>query len=182
MEHPGEGQGALRHTLMRTAMAMLKADVPDISLRAVARAAGVSAMAPYRHFPDKAGLMGALASEGFAILTVDLLAVDAGGNPRERLMRQGLAYIRFARTHQALFRLMFADRRMVRREDECESQAYQVLTDSVAKILDEGIERATLASWAVVHGLAMLALDGQLEDTDEADMQEVLQLFAFSLR
>ena len=57
---------------------------------------------------------------------------------------------------------MFADRRMVDLGDEWEAQAYQVLTDSVAAILDSGVEQATLASWAIVHGLAMLALDGRL--------------------
>lgn len=181
MEQPEEGQGALRRTLVRTAMAMLEADTSDLSLRAVARAAGVSAMAPYRHFPNKAGLLGAVGSEGFAILTSDLLAAEAGANPRERLVNQGIAYICFARAHPALFRLMFADRRMVNLGAECEAKAYQVLTDSVAAILDTGVEQATLASWAIVHGLAMLALDGRLEDTTESDMRNVVEPFAFSL-
>lgn len=181
MEQPEEEQGTLRGTLVRTAMAMLEADTPDFSLRAVARTAGVSAMAPYRHFPNKAGLLGAVASEGFAILTRDLLAAEMGGNPRERLINQGIAYICFARARPALFRLMFADRRMVNLGEECEAQAYQVLTATVAAILGGGVEQATLASWAIVHGLAMLALDGRLEDTTEASMRNVLEPFAFSL-
>ena len=181
MELPEEGQGALRRTLVRTAMAMLEADTHDLSLRAVARAAGVSATAPYRHFPNKAGLLGAVASDGFAILTSDLLAAASDGDPREHLVHQGLAYIRFARTRPALFRLMFADRRTVERGEGCEAQAYGVLTESVAAIVDTNVEQATLASWAIVHGLAMLALDGRLEDTAETGLQDVLKLFAFSL-
>ena len=181
MEQPEEGQGALRRTLVRTAMAMLEADTPDLSLRAVARAAGVSAMAPYRHFPNKAGLLGAVASEGFAILTDDLLTAEAGASPRDRLVHQGLAYIHFARTRTALFRLMFADRRTVDLGEECEARAYRVLTETVEAIVDTGVEQATLASWAIVHGLAMLALDGRLDDAAESNMSNVLQLFALSL-
>jgi AcrR family transcriptional regulator len=138
-------------------------------------------MAPYRHFPNKAGLLGALASEGFAILTGDLLAAKAGAGPRDRLVYQGLAYIHFARTRPALFRLMFADRRMVKLGKECEAQAYRVLTETVESIVDTDTEQATLASWAIVHGLAMLALDERLDDAAESSMSQVLQLFAFSL-
>ncbi|WP_176594361.1 TetR/AcrR family transcriptional regulator [Sphingobium sp. EM0848] len=181
MEQSEEGQGALRRTLVRTAMAMLEANMPDLSLRAVARAAGVSAMAPYRHFPNKAGLQGAVASEGFAILTADLLAAGAGAGPRDHLVFQGLAYIRFAQTRPALFRLMFADRRTVELGEECEAQAYRVLIESVEAIVDTGVEQATLASWAIVHGLAMLALDGRLDEAAESNMANVLQLFALSL-
>ncbi|HKT76571.1 MAG TPA: TetR/AcrR family transcriptional regulator [Sphingobium sp.] len=181
MERSGEEEGDLRHRLVRTAMAMLEADTPDLSLRAVARAAGVSAMAPYRHFPNKAALLGALASEGFAILTADLLAAETVAGPQDRLVQQGLAYIRFAQARPALFRLMFADRRMVQLSTECEAQAYKVLTESVQAIVDTDAEQATLASWAIVHGLAMLALDQRLEDAAGANMSKILQFFVFSM-
>jgi AcrR family transcriptional regulator len=60
-----DAQAGLRETLIVEALRMLEAGSEEPTLRAVARAAGVSAMAPYRHFPDKAGLMAAVANRGF---------------------------------------------------------------------------------------------------------------------
>lgn len=56
-----------------------------------------------------------------------------------------------------------------------------MLTESVEAIVDMVVEQATLASWAIVHGLAMLALDGRLDEDAESNMSKVLQLFAVSL-
>ena len=127
----------LRDTLIDQALAMLDAGEHDLSLRAVARSAGVSAMAPYRHFPDKAALLRAAADRGFAALDEALRAADARGSRQsgaDALVEQGLAYVGFAIDRPALFRLMFTSVT----DPECVPQppvdgtAYAVLAARVA--------------------------------------------------
>jgi AcrR family transcriptional regulator len=151
----------LRDRLVDCALALLEQGESDLSLRAVARAAGVSAMAPYRHFEDKAALMGAVALKGFAMLEADAARAD-DDDPVEALTAQGLAYVGFARAHPALFRLMFADGAGLDlpRED-CEG-AYVLMARRVAELTPHEVEAGTLACWGVVHGLATLALDGRI--------------------
>src|SRR4051812_17332572 len=108
----------LRETLIREAVALLESGTADLSLRQLARAAGVSAMAPYRHFPDKRALLRAVAGYGFELLREDLEPADRSANGRAALVGQGLAYVAFASAHPALFRLMFRDHRAPETESE----------------------------------------------------------------
>src|SRR5262245_55034044 len=95
--------GDLRATILKAAGKLLeKEGLNALSLREVARRAGVSHNAPYRHFPDRDRLLAALAEEGFAELGRALGEAGKRG-PRER----GEAYVRFALTHPQRFRLMF---------------------------------------------------------------------------
>ena len=98
----------LRSRLVQEAMRILAENPSDLTLRGLARAADVSAMAPYRHFADKAALMLAITETGFEMLRNVLLEADRADDDREALIRQGLAYVAFAVAHPALFRLMFA--------------------------------------------------------------------------
>jgi AcrR family transcriptional regulator len=154
----------LRERLLQEAIHILAENPDDLTLRAVARAAGVSAMAPYRHFADKAALLGAVKVEGFNRLRDNLLQVDETGGEGAALISQGLIYLDFALTHPALFRLMFAGNvenpiGFVMGGDT----AYDVLIRRVAKVAPaERVAEATTAAWALVHGLAMLMLDGRL--------------------
>lgn len=149
----------LRTRLLAAARAALERG-EEISLRAVARAAGVSAMAPYRHFRDKAALLEAVAMRGFDDLRRVLLAADAQADARAALVAQGQAYLAFARAQPALFRLMFAGHEGG--PPPVEDNAYGVMVRRVRELAPADLAAATLACWSAVHGLATLALDGGL--------------------
>lgn len=157
----------LRDVLVAKATAMLDSGEQDVSLRAVARAAGVSAMAPYRHFPDKAALLRAVTDAGFELLHDQLEVADALGSEvssRRALIDQGLTYVAFARSRPALFRLMFTgppDPACALRPP-VEGDAYSVLAARVRCLCATDAEAATIAAWAIVHGMAMLVLDQRL--------------------
>jgi AcrR family transcriptional regulator len=110
---PSEGRSYhhrdLSRALVRSALEILsEAGVAGLSLRAAARRAKVSAMAPYRHFADKEALLAAVAKYGFRQLTARLTAAVAGApDPRAGLGALGVAYVLFARDEPSLFKLMF---------------------------------------------------------------------------
>lgn len=171
----------LRGRLIEYAAAMIEAGDADISLRGVARAAGVSAMAPYRHFPDKAALIGAVASSGFGALRKELETADRSAGDAERaLIAQGVAYIAFAGDHPALFRLMFAGPSVATLASNCDTDAYSVLANRVASLVMHDSETAALACWSIVHGLAMLMLDARIPNDGER-AETVLTLFVRGL-
>ena len=166
---------SLRQSLVDHAMRLLDSGEHDLSLRAVTRAAGVSAMAPYRHFADKAALLGAVATAGFATLRSALVDADGRGlatAPTQALIEQGLAYIAFAQAHPGLFRLMFTDTiaAPAHVDPDCaaDGAAYAVLAARVATLCPDTAATATMAAWALVHGFAMLALDRRLPPEPEA--------------
>ena len=159
--HPG-----LRSRLVTVAVDLLgEAGADALSLRAVARRAGVSAMAPYRHYPGKAALLAAVAAHGFATLHQVLQAADAGAPPGGALVEQAVAYVRFATGHPALFRLMFSPMEHASHPDlaAASAAAYAVLQGRVAQDAPGANQDArTLGCWSLVHGLACLVLDGKL--------------------
>ena len=153
------------------------ADPGGLSLREVTRRAGVSAMAPYRHFTDKDALLAAVATIGFDRLTGTLRRAEHDIDGRAALIAQGVAYVAFACAGPALFRLMFGAAVPAKRGDLARAGAatFGVLADRVATLSrPDGASDWALASWALVHGLAMLAVDGQLTffDADPADVAE----------
>lgn len=168
----------LRDALIKAALEMLEQG-EEPGLRAVARAAGVSAMAPYRHFADKAALLSAVAEQGFAALAQALAAADDDPDPRGALIGQGLAYLAFARARPALFRLMFAsDFRLALGDD---SGAFATLADRVVSLGARDSDSATILSWAAVHGMAMLSLDGRLPGLDAEGERRVVTLLAAAI-
>lgn len=170
----------LHDRLVDCALALLEQGEAEVSVRAVARAAGVSAMAPYRHFEDKSALMAAVALRGFAMLEADATAADGGDDAAAALSAQGLSYIAFARAHPALFRLMFADDAgMTLPHDLC-GGAYERMAARVAQLAPDRAEAGALACWGLVHGLATLALDGRLPP-DPAAERAALELMARAL-
>ena len=165
---------ALRDTLLDNAIAMLEAGEAEPGIRAVARAAGVSAMAPYRHFADKAALLAAVADRGFTKLHAALAAADAQGSDAERLVAQGQAYVAFALAHPALFRAMFT--RGAGPPKQPDAPAFSILADRVAALAaPDAQQEVTLGCRAIVHGLAMLALEGGVPLTLE-QVRRVLTL------
>ncbi len=173
-------QHGLRTALIREAIGLLESGTTELSLRQVARAAGVSPMAPYRHFADKMALLRAVAEHGFDRLRIDLEAADDVANHREGLLAQGLAYVAFARSHPALFRLMFTDHCAPGTPVNPGAAAYAVLTHRVEAAFPDEPGAATLACWAIVHGLATLALDGRTSG-EAGETRAVLDLFVTSL-
>jgi AcrR family transcriptional regulator len=144
----------------------------DLGLREVARAVGVSATALYRHFPDKAALLRALADEGLARLAdAQVQASAAAGGGGAGFAATGRAYVRFALANPALFRLIFSAA-MPQGDPFAQPaaevpEAFRLLRDNAASSLPPGAGPAAarlvaLEAWALVHGLAVLILDGRI--------------------
>ena len=102
----GQHHGDLRHALISAALELVaESDAADVTLRAVARRAGVSAAAPYHHFPDKDALLAAVARDGFEALTRVQLAILSGpGSARDRLEELVKQYVLFADGHRTHYR------------------------------------------------------------------------------
>jgi AcrR family transcriptional regulator len=169
--------GDLRMAVLAAAEKIVEDEgVDELTLRAVARAVGVSHTAPKNHFGDLEGLLSELAALGYRRYGEALAgAMDAAGaDPRTRMRAMGRAYIGFARAHPGLFLLMFRGDRL--------DMARPALRDAVdgarqalrrAALSSAPVESPTplqlaaraTASWALVHGFAMLLLDGRLQNT-----------------
>ncbi|MBL9053090.1 MAG: TetR/AcrR family transcriptional regulator [Tabrizicola sp.] len=133
--------------------------IEGFSLRSVAKRAGVSHAAPAHHFGDVVGLLTALAAEGFHRFQATLDAQEVGASgPRDRAVRAGLGYMRFADERPALFRLIFSSAKPSFADPElvdAAETAYRHLQDLIAA-LGGGLTDVT-ALWALSHGLADLS-------------------------
>jgi len=167
--------GDLRETLLTACLRLIGTEgIGAVSLRRVAREAGVSPGAPYHHFADRAALLGALAGRGFALLAADLTAVrEKTDDPVTALTEITDAYVAFAIDHPAYFRLMFRPE-LSQPDKDAEAEqageaAFAALADTVADCVRVGALPAdstgvlTVAVWSLGHGIASLWLDGQLD-------------------
>jgi AcrR family transcriptional regulator len=162
--------GDLRAALVAAGLAMLEAGEP-FSLRALARQAGVSPTAPYRHFPDRDALESALAVRGMQDLMVALAPNGQTPATSEEVAELGVRYVRFALARPALFRLMFG--RECDDQDDERVRAAAALHDYLATVLGHVFPNAdadalATAGWSLAHGLAFLHLDGKLANSDPA--------------
>jgi len=176
----GYHHGELRTALVGTALTLLaEAGADALSLRAVARRAGVSAMAPYRHYADKEALLAAVAAHGFDGLRDTLRAAD---RQTPALVAQAVAYVGYALDNPALFRLMFGSRRLDVSPEltAARDAAYAVLTDRVAAEtpVEQDREARVLGCWSLVHGLALLFLDGRIGEKVATPADEVTRRVA----
>jgi AcrR family transcriptional regulator len=159
--------GNLRHAVLAAAVdAITEVGPAGVSLRDLARRAGVSHAAPAHHFGDKAGLLTALAAEGYGLLAD---ALDAAHRRTQDFLEVGVAYVRFAVGHRAHFEVMF-------RPDLYRSDDREVLAarERASNALSGGIDTlpsgragpdariAGIAAWSLVHGFAILWLNGAL--------------------
>ncbi len=159
-----------------------------ISLRAVARRAGLSHASPKYHFGDRSGLLTAIATEGFHGLARILSVVDESV-ARQQLAGLGRAYIDYGLSHPALFELMFTPGELHTDDPEliaAQQRAIGALTAAVSRLA--GIDSTAseippdlaLISWALVHGLVVLTRDGALQaaatapGTDSAELAHTL--------
>ncbi|MDN5857659.1 MAG: TetR family transcriptional regulator [Pseudonocardia sp.] len=158
--------GALRRALLDTALAAVAEHGPAaVSLRDVARRAGVSHAAPTHHFGDKTGLLTALAAEGWGLLA-DTLAATTERDPR--FSELGVTYVVFAVGHPAHFAVMRAPG-LVRADDPdlaaAQRRAAEQLRAGAARHADAGAAAdpsTAIAGWALVHGLAALIVEGSI--------------------
>ena len=165
--------GALREELLEACVRLIETEgIGAVSLRRVAREAGVSPGAPYHHFPDRAALLAAIAVRGFEQLAADLAkARGTGSGFREVLLAMVVAYVDFARSHKAYFQLMFRPE-LSQPEKHPDARvagdaAFAVLTDVVAGCGVSDPDGLAVSLWAFGHGLASLAIDGQLDHRGE---------------
>lgn len=173
--------GDLPRVLLDAAVqAILEVGPAAVSLRDLARRAGVSHAAPAHHFGDKAGLLTAVAADGFERLAATLRETHQRTGS---FLEVGVAYVRFAVTHRAHFEVMFRpelyrtdDPDLVRARDAARSLLYPPAAD-LADSPDGDEVRAGVAAWSLVHGLATLWLNRnlppQLGDDPEQVTREV---------
>jgi len=168
--------GNLRRALLDEALSTIRAEgVDGLTLREIGARVGVSRTALYRHFADKRALLTAVATEGFRTLRLQLVTSwEDGGRRRAAFEAMGVAYVRFAAANPSHYRVMFGgfvDPNACDAELAAEAAgAFQALVDALAALQADGTMRAedtvTMARfvWAVVHGVAMLGIDGQLRE------------------
>jgi len=167
--------GDLPRALIAAALELIDEVGPAaLSLREVARRAGVSHGAPAHHFGDKAGLLTAVAAQGYELLGAALAdAFDSTGEFRE----VGVAYVRFALSHRAHFEVMF--RPELYRDDDPAVVAARVRSSAMlygppADLSGDavtGVDGA-VAAWSLVHGFATLWLSGNLERAVPGDPED----------
>jgi len=166
--------GDLRRALLLEAVRTIHAEgAAALTLRGVGERLGVSRTALYRHFTDKQALLDEVAAEGFRMLRTALREAWGRGG-RAGFDAMGVAYVHFAVTHPSHYRVMFggvADRREADRDPDGvddSTDAFQVLVDAIVaeqaagRVRREDPQALALYIWAMVHGVAMLALDGLL--------------------
>ena len=171
--------GDLRAAVLRAAIDIIgDAGPAALSLRQVARRAGVTHTAAAYHFGDKAGLLTAIAVDGFDLLGEALEAARAGGE----FLEVGVAYVNFAVSHRAHFAVMFRPE-LLHRDDvglrRARERTSEILYGSAAPTTDQLADG--IAAWAIVHGLATLWLDGNLPAPLGDDPQTVTRLVASRL-
>jgi AcrR family transcriptional regulator len=181
--------GRLRQALLDGALRVIRElGSAAFTLREVARRAGVSHNAPYRHFRDKDALLAAVAAQGFRELTC-AMREGAGrrARPLDKLKHSGMAYVGFALRRPEHFTVMFDAPVMARKDPEyvqASEEAFHTLVDYVRDCQEAGelpagdtLERA-LYAWSLVHGIAKLAVSGRFPFRTKA---ELLQFVRFAI-
>lgn len=171
--------GDLRRAVLDAALEVIAASGPSaISLRDLARRAGVSHAAPAHHFRDKAGLLTAIAVEGNEMLAESL--AEAISEDRAGLLDLGVRYVRFALDHPAHFEVMYRPDLYHRDAPElvaARERTGKMLRGTVRAVSEEqgkDASQAQLAAWSVAHGFATLVRGGNLDrvvgDRDPAEV------------
>lgn len=155
--------GQLGPALRENARALLEEEgLAGLSLRSVARRAGVSHTAPYRHYASREALLADIACEGIAELRAELAqSAAAPADKSERIVRFATVYLRFAVRHPGLIRLIFGAEFRNRSSFTALSEATDSLVADIGQALTD--PAAGLAGLAAMHGLAMLILDNVID-------------------
>jgi AcrR family transcriptional regulator len=173
--------GDLRRALVEEALRTIQSEgVSGLTLRGVGETLGVSRTALYRHFKDKNALLAEVAREGFRTFRLELIdAWERSGRGSQGFEDMGMAYVRFAVANPSHYRVMFGgfvvgtpDAVLLTEADS----AFQVLVDAIIWLQQHELMRdddaLQLAGyiWSVVHGIAMLVIDGQFGPQADAAM------------
>jgi AcrR family transcriptional regulator len=170
--------GALRDALLSAAETVLERDgLSGLTLRAVAREAGVSHAAPTHHFGDLTGLLSDLAAIGFRQFNAAMAAASAAGTlPMEKAAARAKAYVGYAQAHPGMYGLMFRTERLDMSRPslhEAATASFAGLAGAIGASRHEHIEEQALSleqaaaiarAWSLIHGFTMLLLDGRLSD------------------
>jgi AcrR family transcriptional regulator len=170
--------GALREALLQAAERVLERDgLAGLTLRAVAREAGVSHAAPTHHFGDLTGLLSELAAVGFRQFNAAMAAAcETASTPLARSLARPKAYVAYAQAHPGMYGIMFRTERLDYSRpslNEAAEASFAGLANAVGTMRQEQIsgdaltlsQAAAIArAWSMVHGFTMLLLDGRLED------------------
>jgi AcrR family transcriptional regulator len=164
--------GDLRRALLAAAAEAIAEEGPAaLSLRDLARRAGVSHAAPAHHFGDKRGLLTALAAEGFDRLSAALRETRAATGS---FLELGVTYVRFATTHRAHFEVMWRpdlyradDPALLAARDRSSAALYSGVADLPDGQAGGDVRETGLAAWSLAHGFATLWLSGALPDMPE---------------
>lgn len=174
--------GDLRRALVEAALELVKEKGPaGVTLREAARRAGVTHAAPYRHFADKEALLAEVAEEGFLRLRAETEQAMASAPTEALLEVLGVVYVRFARKNPSQFRVMFGseigDKRRYDSLVRADQAVFDLCTGAIAKMQEEGLmaagnpARLGLVQWSMLHGVAALVVDGQMERAGVRDEQ-----------
>lgn len=160
--------GDLRNALLRAAREVLEERGPSfLGLREVSRRVGVSAPSAYHHFPSRDALALGLAEQGAMEMAQCLAVAPGAGN--DVLLPYGEAYVAFARANPALYRLMFGEgfpavSQFSQAVRDLRQRSYDIMKSSLEERLPHAeLPAAALFLWALVHGLGLLLIDGQIE-------------------
>lgn len=170
---PAYHHGDLRRALIDAALTLIgERNNAELSLREVARRAGVTYAAPYHHFADKSALLAAVASEGFEKMLAGMEAAVARRRTLEAELRAlAEAYLRFALDHPSHYRVMF----LPEVKGAAGADALHCIADRAYEVFLERVRRAqpevqatdhdiaAITAWSTLHGLALLAIDGTLQ-------------------
>jgi AcrR family transcriptional regulator len=170
--------GALRDGLLEAAERVLERDgLAGLTLRAVAREAGVSHAAPTHHFGDLTGLVSELAAIGFRQFNTAMAAAGASAAaPLEKAAARARAYVAYAQAHPGMYGLMFRTERLDMSRPslhEAAEASFAGLAGAIGAKRQEQISKEALSleqaadiarAWSLVHGFTMLLLDGRLTD------------------
>jgi AcrR family transcriptional regulator len=174
--------GDLHRAVIDGALTAIATNGPaSLSLRDVARRAGVSHAAPAHHFGDKAGVLTAIAAEGYTLLAGAMRGAlaDSGGD----LIQGGIAYIRFALDHRAYFEVMFRPD-LYRADDPAVATARQTaaeilfgaVSDALGEAKEEEVWGGVVAVWSFTHGFATLTLDSNFAAERGGDIETLVHV------
>jgi AcrR family transcriptional regulator len=181
--------GDLKNALIKAGGEILAREgISALSLRKVAREAGVSHSAPYAHFKDKQALIAAISMEGFRQLLSNLETIEKeyAHAPEQLLVEAGWIYMQFAMQESDIFRVMFSGILEKEKEYPDLQEVIQKTFQTVVRVViacqtagilkNENTPLIAMTIWSQIHGLICLYLDGQISHTilDEHSLRDML--------
>ena len=164
--HHGDLRGAL---IQATRQLLVERGAENFSLSDACRLAGVSTAAPYKHFHDKDEILQEIVMQGFDALSERLVArcLSAGEGTMAGIMAMGEAYLDFARSDTAVFRLMFGHNAAVKHVDDVTSHGRTCFSHVIEQVGHYCVRNSVpgdarliaLSLWTFVHGAASLDID-----------------------